>query len=89
MSRWVGLYQEHSSTVHVYGQLIFITLVTFGYKICLVTNESSCLAFYVVDFSRVQGVVTSVNCWFYPPGSPRAAAISGLVWINSQVAKSS
>jgi len=22
MSRWVGLYQEHSSTVHVYGQLI-------------------------------------------------------------------
>lgn len=34
----------------------------FGYKISLVANEKAYRAFYMVDFSTLQGVVASVNC---------------------------
>lgn len=49
----------------------------FEYKISLVTNKDSYLAFDVAEFSTLQGMVTSVNCCFYPSGNSRATISMG------------
>lgn len=36
----------------------------FAYKISVVADGDSSLACYVVDFSTLRGMGTSVKCWF-------------------------
>lgn len=55
----------------------FLVLARSLVLLSVVANENSSLAFYVVDFSTVQGMVASVNCWVYPSGNSGEHLITG------------
>lgn len=57
----------------------FLVLARSLVLLSVVANENSSLAFYVVDFSTVQGMVASVNCWVYPSGNPGEHLITGSI----------
>jgi len=56
----------------------------FRYKMSLVTNENSYLAFYVIDFSSLQGMVSALNSLVYPSRNSRATLSMGQAGSKAQ-----